>query len=60
VILIETLALSQTRMVEELAAHNLHQANQSRQLLIRMQVAAGNRLVDEGDYSNPNASWANV
>jgi hypothetical protein len=47
-------------MVEELAAHNLHQANQSRQLLIRMQVAAGNRLVDEGDYSNPNASWANV
>jgi WD40 repeat protein len=41
----------QTRLVEELAAHNLHLANESRELLIRMQVAAGNRLVDEGDYA---------
>jgi WD40 repeat protein/serine/threonine protein kinase/tetratricopeptide (TPR) repeat protein len=41
----------QTRIVEELAVHNLELARESRDLLVRMQVATGNRLVEAGDYS---------
>ena len=41
----------QTKAARELANENLRLAAESRKQLVRMQVADGNRLVDEGKYS---------